>query len=117
MSDEPGFMGERVGQIDLGLGHSLTYHQWAPDRELNPQYDGIPDIERVGATIYHHKPDGTPCVGGITFDLPNLPAGFLARPRWQVISWEPLHIEPSVLCKVEGCGDHGWIRDGRWVPA
>jgi hypothetical protein len=33
----------------------------------------------------------------------------------RLISEDPLHIEPSLLC--EFCGDHGFIRDGRWVPA
>lgn len=32
-----------------------------------------------------------------------------------LISSEPLHLEPSVLYVC--CGMHGWIRDGRWVEA
>lgn len=32
-----------------------------------------------------------------------------------LISREPMHIEASVLCAT--CGDHGWIRDGKWVTA
>ncbi len=35
--------------------------------------------------------------------------------EWTVVSADPLHLEPSILCTV--CGDHGFIRDGRWVPA
>lgn len=34
----------------------------------------------------------------------------------KLISDDPLHIEPSILCPV-GCGDHGWIRDDKWVTA
>jgi hypothetical protein len=30
-------------------------------------------------------------------------------------SFEHLTLAPSVLCK--RCSLHGWIRDGRWVPA
>ena len=30
-------------------------------------------------------------------------------------SRDPLHVEASVLCP--DCGDHGWIRDGKWVSA
>lgn len=34
---------------------------------------------------------------------------------WSLVSADPLHIEPSLLCRV--CGHHGFIRDGLWVPA
>ena len=30
----------------------------------------------------------------------------------QIISTDPLHIEPSILC--EDCGIHGWVRNGQW---
>lgn len=33
----------------------------------------------------------------------------------QLVSEEPLHVEPSILCGQ--CGDHGFIRDGRWESA
>jgi hypothetical protein len=36
--------------------------------------------------------------------------------RHRLVSEEPLTIKPSVLCPI-GCGDHGYIRDGRWVTA
>lgn len=36
--------------------------------------------------------------------------------RHRLVSEEPLHIEPSILCPV-GCGDHGFVREGRWVSA
>ena len=31
---------------------------------------------------------------------------------------DPVHltIEGSLLCPM-GCGEHGWIRDGKWIPA
>ena len=45
------------------------------------------------------------------------------QPRWlamgtpahTVHSRAPWHLEASLLC--HECGLHGWIRDGRWVPA
>jgi hypothetical protein len=52
-----------------------------------------------------------------------------ARALWQVQTWEPLTISPSLLCKMPRfgpdnkaipgteCGDHGFIRGGRWVRA
>lgn len=32
-----------------------------------------------------------------------------------LVSRDPLHIEPSILCR--SCNDHGFIRDGKWVAA
>ena len=33
---------------------------------------------------------------------------------YDTVEWEPLTISPSVLCQ---CGDHGFIRNGKWVVA
>lgn len=105
----------RMGDVlDLGHDHELRFMAWKPDRELNPQYDGIPDVERFGASVMHLTPTGEQCMGSITFDgdvqrriMPN-------STFWQVTSWEPLTMTPSLLCQ---CGDHGFITDGKWVPA
>ena len=102
--------------LDLGLGHSLRYARWAPDRALNPRYAHLPDVDRYCALHTHPRPDGAPCgTNGLTFDGPVQRELDPARPRWQVVSWEPLTLSPSVLCTA--CQAHGWIRDGRWVPA
>lgn len=101
--------------IDLGDGHAYRFSRWAPDRDLNPQYAAdLPDVERYAAMIRHTTSAGEPCMGAITFE------GEVARriepgkPVWSVESWEPLTVSPSLLCS---CGDHGFIRDGRWVRA
>jgi hypothetical protein len=103
-----------VPDLNLGHGHTLRYVCWRPDRELNPQYDGVPDVERYAAIVEHQTKDGESCTGSITFagDVqariePN-------RPVWTVESWDPLTVSPSLLCS---CGDHGWVRGGRWVRA
>lgn len=112
--------------LDLGDGHWLRFHQWSPDRALNPHYDGIPDEPRAGALVYHLRPDGTMCTGGITFDTPVMRQLVPERAMWQIESWKPLTISPSLLCKapvyagdevVGECGDHGFIRQGRWERA
>lgn len=36
--------------------------------------------------------------------------------KHRLVCADPLHVEPSILCPA-GCGDHGFVRDGRWVPA
>jgi hypothetical protein len=115
--------------LDLGDGHSLVWTDWDPDLELNPQYLGLPP-ERPGehhGAIIRHPAGPTPqtwsdafleglCEGGIVFDTERNRAtpAWDAQARWQVDSWDPLTISPSVLC---ACGDHGFIREGRWVRA
>ena len=106
-----------TGRIDLDLGHdhTLMFTHWAPDRALNPQYDGLPDVPRIGATVCHLKPDGSPCASGIHFDSEVARRVFPGQTGWTVESWEPLTVSPSLLCL--RCGDHGFIREGKWVPA
>ena len=101
--------------IDLGHDHWMKFYRWSPDRELNPQYDGIEDVEKYGAVVSHKKPDGSSCASGISFDSETARKIEPDRPRWTVHSWEPLTVSPSLLCLQ--CGDHGFIREGKWVPA
>ena len=103
------------GWFDLGDGHLARWEGWHPNRELNPQLAGIPDVEKWGLEIFHTSPAGNDCVSFTTLD------GEVQRQvepnrtnRWTVESWDPLTISPSVLCS---CGDHGFIREGRWVRA
>ncbi len=112
--------------IDLGDGHSLRFTAWAPDRDIQAnaeRYADVPDVARFGAIVEHplrpddkrcsNREEGT-CLAAITF------AGDVQRrispdrPSWTVESWEPLTISPSLLCH---CGDHGHIREGRWMAA
>lgn len=100
---------------DFGHGVTGCYTSWSPDRELNPQYEGIPDAPRYGLILNHPTPAGEPCQSAVTFDSETARQIEPGRPVWTVESWEPLTISPSVLCR--RCGHHGWIRDGQWVPA
>ena len=112
-----------TAELDLGHGHTLRFYAWAPDRDLNPQYEGIPDVEHYGALVSHPVIPGDTvaacaesgrCDGAVTF------AGEVQQriapqsTTWTVESWEPLTLSPSLLCH---CGDHGFIRNGQWVPA
>ena len=104
----------RDPDIDLGLNHELRYVSWAPDRELNPQYVDLPDIERYCAIITHLNHKDELCEGCITFDSPTAERVEPDRPKWTIDSWDPLTVSPSILCQ---CGDHGFIRNGKWVIA
>jgi hypothetical protein len=107
--------------IDLGHDHAIKFARWAPDRKLNPQYADVPDCERYSAIVRHRRgPNPIPgedsewCEGGITFASQTQQRIQPGRPTWTVDSWEPMTFSPSLLCR---CGDHGFIRAGKWVPA
>lgn len=99
---------KRRVDVDLGDGHTLQFFNWKPDRNLNPQFADLPDVECAGAIIWHpDKRTGEEHAGSVQFDT----AAPLSGPKWTVESWEPLTISPSVACS---CGDHGFIRGGKW---
>lgn len=109
--------------IDLGSDHTLRWIGWSPDRALNPQYADVPDIEKAVGIIRHPvRPDDDQafchergyCEGAIHPDTPETRQILKPDALWQVESWEPLTLSPSLLCH---CSDHGFIRDGRWVSA
>ncbi len=100
--------------FDLGYDHLLRFTSWAPDRKLNPQYDGLPDVERIGVIVSHLRADGTVCEGSLLFDSDVARRVFPDQERWTVVSFDPLTLDPSIKCS---CGDRGHIRDGCWIPA
>jgi hypothetical protein len=122
---------EIVPDIDLGDDHYLVFTRWAPeDLPANRERYGapLPVVEKWGAIIRHYNPNGQLCESCIQFDGPEQrrvhalhvrdmegrgekPAPYIA---WTVESWEPLTCSPSLLCH---CGDHGFIRGGKWVRA
>lgn len=65
------------------------------------------DGEVAGVAYRHPTPAGEPCQGYAPVTGPG--------ELWSLASAEPLTISPSLLCLA--CGHHGFIRDGRWVPA
>lgn len=66
----------------------------------------------VGLIEEHDSPTGR-CSGYVRFRIPqNATEG---RPSWVVEKEDPLTLSPSVLCTT--CGHHGYIREGKWVPA
>jgi hypothetical protein len=106
---------DRDDNIDIGDNHWIRYLCWKPDRSINPQYEGIPDVEKYGAIVGHLKPDGKPCEGAINFDSEVARKISPNQLKWTVESWEPLTLSPSLQCGA--CPDHGFIRGGKWVRA
>lgn len=95
---------QRKVDIDLGDNHTLIFSDYK-------------DEKKVGAAVWHLKPDGTECSGWISFAGRAWANEFKANPikTWEVVQEDPLTLTPSLLCRQ--CGDHGYIREGRWVRA
>lgn len=98
-------MEEAGDYIDIGHGVAIRFMS----------RDGHP---KAGITERHPTPngaDGGVHFGGVLFDLPGVAESHPGVPVWQVESWDPLTLSPSLLCRA--CGHHGFIRGGKWVPA
>jgi hypothetical protein len=90
-----------LGVIELGHGQTLqpAFDRTGPDATLLGWVRNHPDAR---------KP----------FLLCSSFAGIVPREGrdiWRVIQAEPLTLEPSLRCRA--CGSHGFVRDGKWVPA
>lgn len=110
----------KAPDLDLGSGHVLRWSIWDPDLDFNPsikeRVQGLTFPATVGA-IVSHKKGGDSCDGFIYFDVPAahwFNAESVGKQYWKVEKWDPLTLSPSLLCH---CGDHGFIKEGRWVPA
>jgi hypothetical protein len=69
----------------------------------------------IGINEYHKHPvTGKTCGGWAPFDVQSeyLTPG---SEKWTVESYEPLTLSPSLLCTMPDCGNHGYIRQGKWV--
>ena len=89
--------------LDLGHGVTLTFTAWK-------------EYERAGFLQEHDRSDGGGrCWSGGMFELPGVQEAFPEHVRWTVVEFDPLTLEPSLLCRL--CGNHGFVRDGRWIPA
>jgi hypothetical protein len=88
--------------VDIGDDHAISF----------AEYEG----ERSGCTIWHTRPDnGEECAGWLSFAGRAWSRAIPSAPAWTVESEDPLTLSPSVLCRA--CGDHGWVRNGKWVKA
>lgn len=91
-------------ELDIGDGHTMVF----------ASYKGEP---RVGANVIHAAADGSKCEGWIAFAGRSWANSFGpgAIATWTVESDEPITLSPSILCRA--CGDHGFVRGGKWVRA
>lgn len=67
----------------------------------------------LGIHEYHLGVAGKLCCGFVGFDTPETHEVTTPQsPKWQVESWDPLTLSPSLLCR--RCGNHGFLRSGCW---
>lgn len=89
---------------EIGHGHRIQITQ--PDREQGVRH----------FVDEHPRPDGAgQCSGSGRILDPGQARPNDGRAYWTLESADPLTLSPSLLCRT--CGDHGWVRDGLWVPA
>lgn len=89
---------------------------------LEPRRRLLPFVEQedgpVVGYIEEHPDLRNPsenCAGAIFVDLEAARRSRKDRPTWTVEQNDPLTLSPSVACRT--CGNHGFIREGKWVPA
>jgi hypothetical protein len=89
------------------LGHDMW---WTKVMDADDNWIGILEWHECEAA--QNSSDAGLSAGGVNFE--NAPQG-VKGPRWQLAREDPLTITPSIRCGT--CGLHGFITDGRWVPA
>lgn len=109
---DPDMPQETIWGLDLGSGvwiSPFTAHT-GPEEPLVDHEER----DHIGGLVWHVHEDGRVCGGAIYF-APR-PDGQVA---WDVQSWDPLTVTPSVLARSGPGGAeclHGFITAGRWVP-
>jgi len=117
---EPDHSATPAAALDLGHGVSVVFTSHAGHARA-----GL--IERhpcpCGGRATGSDPGSDPgdpqgrCAGSVLFELPGMREAFPNRELWRVYSLDPLTLDPSLQCRCRGCTHHGFIYDGRWVPA
>ena len=94
---------EESVDVDLGDGHTLQWSEWKG--------------ERIGGIITHTKSDSPTgkCSGAFWISDAFLKENNRTAPIWKFNGdFNKPTLEPSFLCH---CGDHGFVREGKWVRA
>lgn len=110
-----------TGWIDIGSGHLVSFRYAIlqhTDMTTSPHLATTSEV-LAGLRDRHHGGNEDWCwTSGGWIPFANAPEPFGPDEHgWTVENWDQSHftLSPSLLCSV--CGDHGFIRDGTWVPA
>lgn len=103
--------------LDLGAGYSC--HSYTEKGVDGPTGLIVTGPRSSVCPMWDHD-DPTKCSGGMAFECSPI-AQREGRPRWKVLSLDPLTLNPSIRCKCDvdhpGLGQHGYITNGVWVNA
>lgn len=94
--------GDQSAWIDIGYNHAYCFREFEGDLHALIVYS-------------HLRPDGSYCEGHVTPSGSAWAKDMTTLETWDVQSFEPLSMTPSLLCRA--CKDHGFITRGKWVPA
>ena len=86
--------------IEIGEGRTLMPYVRTEDGPIIGYIETHPNTQT-----------GEPCSGSVWTDREASGEG---GPLWTVVQADPLTLTPSIACRT--CGNHGFVRDGRWVP-
>lgn len=93
-----------------GAIHLGGEHWYVKVVDKNDAWIGINEWHRHGKT-------GKICGGWVPFRTPATDGYSTKRDRWDVSSYEPLTMSPSLACAMPDCGSHGFIENGAWRDA
>jgi hypothetical protein len=96
----------------VDIGHGLTAALRLAESDMAPEglHPGWKAGDVLGVLLTH------PCSkrdGEVVQDF--IPTGYMPSRDWNLESRDPITMSPSIA--YECCGLHGFIREGRWVPA
>lgn len=78
------------------------------------QINGTTGQPVMGVQITHDGCAGTRCLINTPETRALRSPGTQARAMWEVVKRDPLSLAPQIVCE---CGEVGWLRNGKWVPA
>jgi len=97
------------GGTDIGLDHFIRKYTNGISRKGT----------EIGLNIFHKAPHTDLWhAGSVLYDVEaaqkhrHTKADGSLTAVWQLLSRDPLTLQPSILCD---CGDHGFITHGRWI--
>lgn len=111
--------------VPIGVDHWVTFVRYTADQE--------PDAPApAGIVEWHYRADRPGeqvlCAGAVMWWRPEAERGQENKPVWDLVSLDPLDLNPSVHCNPakpageedparRGCGMHGYIHGGVWTDA
>lgn len=109
------------GKALYDLGHGVWAEWWRVVDPDHPDYPNDPG-KMYGVVEHHWCVSEDEIVPGVKeyWAMGSVPTMSTQPVKWSIVSgevesFEGLSLMPSILCK--RCGLHGYITDGRWVPA